>query len=489
MSQTKVVYFYSRDDESYIEHSHLIGLAQEDGVEVINGTEVYLGDETEKETAELIESADITILFYSPIFYASPFYETYIEKMLEKHEAYQTEIVIVYLRAYEHSKKASDYKLDFFPSKDIPLKRNPNDPADELWKQLIVKIKSFLPDNDHDDLVLNNKYKFLVNLCNRRAQTRQLRTALREQAQKMANEGPLTPLICLIHGSPDENLDEYRKRLSEHDLLSLLNLNPDKFDKISHYSIQWARDAYDLADFQNYLRESLAEALLGDYDAKIENISRKLADHKNPVMISYRLDTADWKKRQFKEKQKQPPDFIEDFLTFWNKLPPVASSNVVVVCLFFTYKMVGNPEMTEEFKRRNLEAEAFFSPPGSPAQKKAGFPQFDFRPSESWFSRMNETGEINESEEKFKNIIGIVLDKLSDVPFHDVENWAQKDTHYDNFCNHHGKIFFENIVLKRIERYFDDPRLPMIDDYPVMQMKDLTNKLISLLKKHECNRR
>src|SRR5262245_26147083 len=127
MSNINIVYFYSPKDQDLIKHAHLDTLKQLDGVNLFNGeSDSLVGYEPVHETTNLIQSAQVIVLFYSVDFFTSEFRRKHLSQLVHQHKVLNKKIIAVLLRPYMIVGDIPDYEFEFFPSKEQALTDSSN---------------------------------------------------------------------------------------------------------------------------------------------------------------------------------------------------------------------------------------------------------------------------------------------------------------------------------------------------------------------------
>ncbi|HEY0429520.1 MAG TPA: hypothetical protein VGC76_17200 [Pyrinomonadaceae bacterium] len=482
MSQVKVVYLFSPEDRNDIATAYLASVSlRVPGTSVIGLDDIDVGSDTAAAIDDLIESADVIVLFLSLNFRISPIYRNYEKKIWQKLTRNRAEVLLVYLRYHNLEGDPSPlYKLNFFPSKSEPIIKEETENRDRKWMDLSTEIEMAAEQRQAlKDYGADQAFEKVANLCNRTMQRHQLNALKERRAGLEKRPKKLSPLICFIHGSPEENLDNYRDRLKTTEIKKVLSVS----QIASYHDILWTNKAYNLKNIPKYLCEGLSKRLLNHSDAGKTEIGNKLGEHPFPVMISYRMGTAHWKKVKITDDtEKEPSQFIEEFLDFWNDIETEYSDIQVVVCLFFEYNETANYTEANTFAKRffTRKKTADRATPEELADYKK------FRLPSHWFPNDDELpAEEIEGEKKFENLCGIILDELPPVSLEDVNEWLIDGDAFRDICLQHSDKFCDaDALLKQLEVYYEEAyEKRQIEELP---MKELTGVLVEMLEEYTC---
>lgn len=159
-------------------------------------------------------------------------------------------------------------------------------------------------------------HSILPWLVNRSEQLDELAMAFRQlQAQ------PNRPLVCLLHGDDQECHDKFVDRLKE---VALADLLPDIRVKspIRRIALDWPTRTQTVDELHEKLAMRLGEAIQ-DIQANLVEINVHLSA--SPVLVETYLLIQEW--------QSHTSEQINGFVQFWQKWPPLAPGQYLIVCL------------------------------------------------------------------------------------------------------------------------------------------------------------
>jgi hypothetical protein len=261
---------------------------------------------------------------------------------------------------------------------------------------------------------------------------------LGEKLEQLGLSSP-KPVICLIHGNDDECHDKFIDCLKEISLRKLLKLQQNSAPY--HVCIpKWPSQLHELDHFNQLYCKSLADEVLQYSRATPQEINDWLTSHPEPVIIEFEFSTHNWEKHALK--------VISKILEFWQNWPPLAPSQILLVCLCIKYPA----------ERSSPLAKVFGSKPIS--QVAAAALQALAR---------------NQSNQ----IILAVLSTLEGVTQDDAERWVR--VRESNLVTRYGEGVVDALkdtIRSTYERYQsrEDPkRIPM---------KDVADQLRSILRQY-----
>jgi hypothetical protein len=465
MSQIKVACFLSPTDENLIQKVYLNNLTREPGIKVEFFDELLVGTEKGSAEANLVKTADVTVLFLSQ--YLSGFFYENIKNILQRKRFNSTELILVNLRPNLIKDDPQIRDLNFFPGKEDSIAAYENAENDQQWVLLSREIREAAARMQQKKRP-KSKYTEIANLCNREDQQEQLKDAFRRQFIRKQQTSKLAPLICFVHGSPEQHLDNYRERLEKTELKRILRVDHVEYLQEKRFSVRRS----DLTDMTKYLFDDLALRLLGrkaadefhgeyeEYELKkefgeiaageknpaeinlVEKLKTRLSALEAPLMISYMLETSNWNPVDRGSLIKEPSLIIKEFLQFWNQIGALELNSRIIVCVFFAYKKFGEQslEMLNENARNFFEGKAV-SPVGGRGDVFA-FPN-------SWFP-----GVGTYHDESFENLCGVILDELPPVTFYQVEDWLMREEKIESFCSQHQPFCDREVIIEEVKQFY-----------------------------------
>lgn len=478
MSQVNVAYFFSPSDRADIKTAYLNDVSNRlPKVTVKNSDDLFDGDDIQAALDKLVESADVIVLFLSIDFRNSDFFKSNEGKIRQKFDRHRAEVILVYLKSHSLSGTSPLYSLDknFFPSKYEAIIKDEEVTPLQKWTDLSKEIETAVRRVISKKVKVSNPvFEFVANLCNRKTQREQI-TALYNR-RNAATSKP-SPLVLFVHGSPEENLDNYRDRLKRVELKKVLNVG-----KVHSYQdILWSKHLNHLTDMPKYLRQGLSNRLFENTTAGKAEIVARLGENISPVMISYRLNTMHWKKVETDYEEKEFSQIVEEFLDFWNGIKIENSDVQIIVCLFFEYNKTDDAADVENYKNANASAKRFFRrekrPDKSSMEDLADYQKF--RLPFHWFPVGETLPDKRENEtERFDNLFGIVLDELPPVSLSDVNEWSiEKDTTnaFQEVCpkpEHHDRFCDAVALVEAVGKYYEDED-PNHDGLPMRRLTEI----------------
>jgi hypothetical protein len=215
---------------------------------------------------------------------------------------------------------------------------------------------------------------------------------LGEVLQRLSQRSP-SPIVCLIHGDDLQCHDKFLERLTQVTLPKLLKLDSGR-ETIKDYPLNWPVRYQNMSELHKRLHKNLADTIVDQRLASLEEVNRYLARLPAPVLIHTQLLTEDFKKPGF--------DAVLNYLQFWQSWPQLTFGQCLIVCLLVKYQA---KQSLRFFKRRH------------------------FRSINDEISKKLETSSFAE----FDRLICTVLPRLRGITRGQAENWVRsRDTR--TFC-------------------------------------------------------
>lgn len=472
MPKIKINCFLSNQDEKKIDKKQFNSLNSDPDIKIEFLDDIDLGDETDVIIKKMLKTADITVLFLTANF--TDFFHDNIKSILQRKSYNATELILVNLTANSLVDDERIIEQPFFPSSQDAIWSYFGSPNyDSQWVSLVRQIRITAERIKQQAESIPSKYNKIAELCNREEQNRQLTALLEKQEQLRSEKIKPFPAICFIHGSPEQNIDNYRERVKEFELKRILL--KDRIEYGMNKSLPTKQ--YDLEDMTENLFDDLALRFLGKQQAnkfrnnyrenQIDAVKSILDQIKSypeeiPIMISYGMGTPNWKPVDIDGKITEPPEIIREFLEFWNEFGEFDLPHRIIVCVYFRYK----EEDDQSTEITNKEVLSFLSSSGG-----AEIDKFKLPPE--WFSR--QSGYFSP---EFKNICGTILTKLRSVEFSEVEDWLMREEKIDDFCSAHQPFCDIEMVKNKVEKEYVNQ-----DDIP---MKQLSKILVRQFERFGC---
>ena len=130
-------------------------------------------------------------------------------------------------------------------------------------------------------------------------------------------------LICIVHGYPNQCLDDFVRRLRYQELAQIYNLS--EMDTVAYANIKWPSLFKNKKDLHKKLRE-------GFYASEYRS--------ENLILIETLAHVKPWKKLQ-SESENVIGESIKNYCEFWQKLK-LEKEQTLVVCLCIKYKYGDN---------------------------------------------------------------------------------------------------------------------------------------------------
>jgi hypothetical protein len=186
------------------------------------------------------------------------------------------------------------------------------------------------------------------------------------------------------------------------------------------------------------LGRNLADLLLGNRSASIEEMHKVISRHAIPIMITSHLLTEDW--------QHDGRGLTIEFMKFWNAWPVLRPGQLLLICLCIKYQKA---EKLGFFRKRKL--------------KKLNTGIRDFL--------------RNVDLSSYEKLHGVTIE-LRAVPRKDAEDWARSKYVYE-FCH-----FIENSEIRRLYE-----RTDLLTSEGYIPMEQLADECKKLLIKYRIDRR
>jgi hypothetical protein len=240
-------------------------------------------------------------------------------------------------------------------------------------------------------------------------------------------------MVCVIHGDENECHDKFLDRLEHNSLPRYLDLLPQR-TSVKRYYLMWPEQCRQSNDLHERLGRNLATVVRNTPDATLEEINATLAQYPGPVMLHTHLLTEEW--------QAFGPAAAQAYLQFWQRWPPLAPGQFLLVCLCIKY------------------------------QTKSHL---------GWLKRML-YGYINQGIANALERLAqappmqtnyTVLPRLEGIRQQDVENWVE--SHARQFCQEHDILAQVRAIFQRWEKETASSAMPM---------ERLAEELTTLLQKY-----
>ncbi len=201
------------------------------------------------------------------------------------------------------------------------------------------------------------------------------------QLYKKSRETDPKPIVVIIHGDENQAHDMFIRRVAEEYIPKLSGVD----GPVIRHPIPWPGNIKQAEELSLRLQREVADVVLHDPDATLDNIQHALANHKFPITFEIELLTSDWTKH--KEK------IIKTALEFWNDWPTLSSRQNLFVLIYITHKMPKNNLIKRgAYRLRKRQV----------------------------FDRLSKC-----NFEQYEKIIGAVLSELVDISHPDVKSWVR----------------------------------------------------------------
>ena len=272
--------------------------------------------------------------------------------------------------------------------------------------------------------------ELLPYLCDRAAQETLLRRAVHNwRARGLAKR----PFVCVVHGSDDEALDMFKRRLHEVTLPALLSARTEGDGAEPLYDPALGR----LEDLFvplppsfiepevpfDFLQAEVGVPVADNIYASPESVADALSSKDVPTLFHSHLASCDW--------GGDGERIVDALFDFWGSLPDVKAGRVLSF-LFFKYSG-GAGGASARLAELNARAEEFFNRLGA---------------------RLAD----------FSGAHALVLPRLPSIARGDAETWVRSREHFRKLCRDHP-FYFCNVerAVEEIERIYPDPlmRIPL----------------------------
>lgn len=237
-----------------------------------------------------------------------------------------------------------------------------------------------------------------------------------------------SPIAVIVHGDEYQCLEKFRERLEKVSLPRIMQLNEEE-EVIKSYAINWPTSITDLKEFPNRLLNSLSNAVLRQGFGGVDAIQQALALHPVPVLIHATILSSEWK--------RFGAALLDQYMEFWQKWPPLAPGQRLLVFLFIKYE--------SKHSKSNL-----FS---KPLNKQI----------ESYLELL--------AFSKYPPLRGVVLPRLNGVSRAEAEDWARSEA-VRALCD-------PDLVIREIrEWYAKESKDPENQIAPMERVADILKRLL-----------
>lgn len=394
------------------------------------------GVERDKNIVQNLNEADILIFLISIDFLNSSFpYEVGLTTAMERHRAGKTRVIPIMLSECDTT-GAPFSELTSLPKEGKVIDQHKN--KDAVFTSISKEIGNVIQDlikTRPQRIVLPPKKdavvsKELLHLCNRHSQQEIVELALEERDRSRR------PLVCVIHGTSEECLTEFKERLRKDALPKFL----DSDLALEEYPVL-------LPEKDDYFPSIFQKNLAGNFTSRSAPLE-KVADiiSKNParILVYSRLYSNRW--------DSQGMNQTDEFFSFWNDFPDLAPGHRLVSCLLITHK-------TDSWTDVNS------------AEKARKFFEALENPENLMTYRTRQGKNLN-------NLYAVILPELRPVEEDDAINWIE-GRHFRKLCVEHEPLFCDpGPAREEIEElYKPQPDIPM---------KKLVSELEQIVGKHIC---
>jgi len=221
--------------------------------------------------------------------------------------------------------------------------------------------------------------------------------------QTFLKQNPLCPLVCIIHGDESQSHDKFLERLQKLTLPRLLKLDPRQ-TKIKEYPLNWSPGTESLDNLTERLCKSLADTVLGNSFASLEEINRTFCKYPDPIIVHTHLLTEDW---------QNDPNVLNQLLEFWQNWPPLILGQQLIICIFIKYQI-------KRSQRKGFSLNMFFT------CLRTFFKRNHYRRLNTLICKRVEAISFS-SGSQLNRLSLIVLPQLSSISRTHVENWARSE--------------------------------------------------------------
>ena len=281
---------------------------------------------------------------------------------------------------------------------------------------------------------------------------------------------PSGPLVIIIHGDEFQCHLKFMERLRTLSLPRILakyySADPDQI-VVQEHLLDWPSGLKDFSELSERLRVSLAETVLDDPYASLEDINQAFYNYPGIKMVSTTLLTSEWKDSKV--------NVLEKLLDFWQHWPQLMPEQKLIVCISVKYQLMRSVPV------RSVPVRSV------PGEKSALGWLFNFWKRWKAWRRRRRCRQINNEIVKgieaiaasnfqpFDRLFGIVLPELTGVNRSHVEAWVRRE----------AKEFLGEAKLATlmgaVRDMYDNLEHQSRENEATMSMEDLANQLIKFL--------
>ncbi|HEX8775484.1 MAG TPA: TIR domain-containing protein [Pyrinomonadaceae bacterium] len=438
----KVVYICSdaRKDKNFLETlgKFLVNRRRANQIVEWHTGLLQAGLERDVHIAQHLNEADILILLVSVDFLnSSSAYDREMKIAMERHNAGKARVIPILLRECETS-DTPFARLSPLPEGGKPVDQHKNKDAvfTAIAKAIGNVIQELIKSRPSRTSLPPRKPLFskeVLHLCDRHPQQAKVELALEKRDLSRR------PLVCVIHGTSEECLAEFKERLRK-----------DSLPKFLESDLAFEEYPVVLPEAEDYFPSIYQKNLAGNFtnrSASLDEVANIISKNPARILVYSRLYSNQWDSQGMKQ--------TDEFLSFWNDFPDLIPGNRLVSCLLITHKTdspahINNTQKAREFLK-SLE------------------------------TPLNLMSYQNLEGKTLSNLSAVVLPELASVVERDVVDWIE-GRHFRKLCEQHDPFFcdLDGPVYEEIEELYSG--MPQ----PGIPMRRLVTQLEQIVSKHIC---